>query len=107
MTNQDLSTMNIKELSSELINLMRSQPQPGNVRLVALQTVLNARIAEIQTNAASQQAAAAQEMAASTQALANFTHSLVRATWALFFVAGATVLLAIVQIVLLVKGGGR
>jgi hypothetical protein len=107
MTNQDFSTMSIEELSGELIKLARSQPTPGNVRLVALQTVLNARVVEMQTNAASQQVAAAQQMVASTQALANFTHSLVRATWALFFVAGATVLLTIVQIVLLVKGGGR
>ncbi len=107
MTNQDFSTMSIERLSGELINLARSQPTPGNVTLVALQTVLNARVAEMQTNAASQQAAAAQQMVAPTKALANFTHSLVRATWALFFVAGATVLLTIVQIALLVKGGGR
>jgi len=102
--------MSIEELSGELINLARSQPTPGNVRLVALQTMLNARVAEAQTNAAAQQAAAAtqqaaaaQQMVAPTQALANFTHALVRATWALFFVGGATVLLTIVQVVLAVQ----
>ncbi len=98
MTDNDFGSMSIDELRRELINLARAQPTPGNVRLVALETVLNARVAEMQTNAASQQAAAAQQMVAPTQALANFTGALVRATWALFLVGGATGALTIVQI---------
>jgi hypothetical protein len=60
------------------------------------------RAAESQAQAAAQQAAAAQQMVAHTQALANFTRALARATWALFFVGGATVVLTIVQIILVV-----
>jgi hypothetical protein len=55
-------------------------------------------LAERQAEAAAHQAAAAERMIQPTRDLAKFTQGLVRATWALFFVAGATVLLTAVQV---------
>ncbi len=105
----DFSHHTIQQLFDELHSGMVGSPTHQQAMFM-----LQFRVAEKQAQAAAQQAAAAgqqvaaaQQMVAPTQALANFTHSLVRATWALFFVGGATVLLTIVQIgLLVVRGSG-
>ena len=70
---KDLGNMSIEELRRELINLARSQPTPGNVGLVALQTVLNARLAEAQAKAADDLVGATWKLFWATAALAVAT----------------------------------
>jgi hypothetical protein len=104
----NLQNKSIQELFDELHSGEVGSPmhQQAMFMLQFRVTERQAKAAAQQAAAAAQQAVAAQQMVAPTQALANFTRLLVRATWALFFVAGATVLLTIVQVALAVARGG-